>query len=90
MTQCYLSVAHKNHVSAVSACIDAIVRNLENACDALLQQMQKLPWSTLDTVGDQSEYVSQLHEIIQKHSTVVGRSIANKRYFRTFSDRFVE
>ena len=52
--------------------------------------MIKLPWSVLDTVGDQSEYVSQLQDVVKRYVTVIGRTVANKRYFRTFGDRFVE
>jgi hypothetical protein len=63
---------------------------LEQACDPELQQMTRLPWGTMDTVGDQSDYVNKMLVIIKQYSTVVGRTIANKRYFRTFNDRFAE
>ncbi|KAI9492204.1 vacuolar protein sorting 53 [Zychaea mexicana] len=77
-------------MSAVSMCIDAAVRSIGYCCEPYLQQMIRLPWSVLDTVGDQSEYVSQLQDVVKRYATVVGRTVANKRYFRTFSDRFVE
>ncbi|OAD79695.1 hypothetical protein PHYBLDRAFT_27506 [Phycomyces blakesleeanus NRRL 1555(-)] len=77
-------------MSAVSASIDNITRSLEISCDVQLQQMARLQWGTMDTVGDQSDYVSQLQDTIKRYATIVGKTIANKRYFRTFSDRFVE
>lgn len=52
--------------------------------------MTRIPWGTMDTVGDQSDYVSQMVDIIRRNVTVVGKVIANKRYFRTFNDRFAE
>ncbi|KAF7725297.1 Vacuolar protein sorting-associated protein 53 [Apophysomyces ossiformis] len=77
-------------ISAVSTGIDDIVRSLETSCDVYMQQMIRLQWGTMDTVGDQSDYVSQLQEVIKRYITVVGKTIANKRYFRTFADRFVD
>jgi hypothetical protein len=53
-------------------------------------QMTRLTWGTMDTVGDQSDYVSQMLDIIKRNVTVVGRIIANRRYYRTFHDRFAE
>ncbi|KAI8079383.1 hypothetical protein BDF21DRAFT_340243 [Thamnidium elegans] len=75
---------------AMSICIDAIVRCLEQAYDQQFVQMTRLSWGTMDTVGDQSDYVSQILDIIKRNVTVVGRIIANKRYYRTFNDRFAE
>lgn len=75
---------------AMSICIDAIVRSLEQAYDQQFEQMTRLSWGTMDTVGDQSDYVSQILDIIKRNVTVVGRIIANKRYYRTFNDRFAE
>jgi hypothetical protein len=63
---------------------------LEQAFESQLLQMTRLPWGTMDTVGDQSDYISQMVDIIKRNVTVVGRVIANKRYFRTFNDRFAE
>lgn len=53
-------------------------------------QMTRLSWGIMDTVGDQSDYVSQMLDIIKRNITVVGRIIANRRYYRTFHDRFAE
>lgn len=80
----------ESFMRAISSCIDSIIKNLEQAFDPYFQQMIKLPWGTMDTVGDQSDYVSQIVDIIRRNVTVVGRVVANKRYFRTFNDRFAE
>lgn len=66
------------------------MRNLEQAFEQQFIQMTRLPWGTMDTVGDQSDYISRALDIIKRNVTVSGRIIANKRYFRTFSDRFAE
>ncbi|KAI9478178.1 MAG: hypothetical protein EXX96DRAFT_482902 [Benjaminiella poitrasii] len=80
----------ENFMRTISICIDSIVKTLEQSIDSQMVQMARLSWGTMDTVGDQSDYVSQLIDIVKKNVTVVGRIIANKRYFRTFHDRFAE
>jgi hypothetical protein len=80
----------ENFMRAISTCIDAIIKSLELAFDSQMVQMTRLTWGTMDTVGDQSDYVSQILDIIKRNVTVVGRIIANRRYYRTFHDRFAE
>ncbi|KAL7331154.1 Vacuolar protein sorting-associated protein 53 [Mucor circinelloides] len=80
----------ENFMRAISTCIDAIVKSLESAFDAQMVQMTRLSWGTMDSVGDQSDYVSQMLDIIKRNVSICGRIIANRRYFRTFSDRFAE
>ncbi|KAI8076866.1 Vps53-like protein [Halteromyces radiatus] len=77
-------------MTTVSYCIDAVVRGLMSSFETQFQQMIRLPWATMDTVGDQSDYVTQIQESATGHLTVVGKTIANKRYFRTFYDRLAD
>ncbi|KAI7874765.1 hypothetical protein K492DRAFT_168869 [Lichtheimia hyalospora FSU 10163] len=85
-----LQDSRESFMGAVSSCIDSAVQVLQRSCDNHLQQMIKLSWSSLDTVGDQSEYVTFILDTIKESATTVGHTIANKRYFRTFCDRFVD
>ncbi|KAI7903387.1 Vps53-like protein [Cokeromyces recurvatus] len=80
----------ENFMRTLSTCIDSIVKNLEQCIETQMVQMSRLSWGVMDTVGDQSDYVSQMIDIVKRNVTVVGRIIANKRYFRTFHDRFAE
>ncbi|KAI8373960.1 Vps53-like protein [Choanephora cucurbitarum] len=77
-------------MKAISVCIDTIIKNLEQSIDSQMSQMTRLPWSTMDTVGDQSDYVSQILDIIKNNVGIVGKIVVNRRYYRTFSDRFAE
>ncbi|OBZ90694.1 Vacuolar protein sorting-associated protein 53 [Choanephora cucurbitarum] len=77
-------------MKAISVCIDTIIKNLEQSIDSQMSQMTRLPWSTMDTVGDQSDYVSQILDIIKNNVGIVGKVVVNRRYYRTFSDRFAE
>ncbi|KAI7862352.1 Vps53-like protein [Spinellus fusiger] len=85
-----LKDVQETFMNAVSICIDTITRGIESNCEAYFQQMAKLSWGTMDTVGDQSVYVSALQDSIKRSIVIAGKTIANKRYFRTLNDRFAE
>ncbi|KAF9570850.1 Vacuolar protein sorting-associated protein 53 [Mortierella alpina] len=74
----------------VSACTRALVRAVENDYEPALLDMAKLPWGTIEYVGDQSEYVSQIHGTLKTCVGAIQELITNKRYFRTFCDKFIE
>ncbi|KAJ8313104.1 hypothetical protein KUTeg_010477 [Tegillarca granosa] len=44
--------------NVISACIQLLVQDLETACEPALTAMSKMSWSSVETVGDQSGYVS--------------------------------
>ncbi|KAG1455215.1 hypothetical protein G6F46_007864 [Rhizopus delemar] len=77
-------------MQAISLCIDAIVKGMDHALEPYFLQMMRLPWGTMDSVGDQSDYVTSVMDIVKRYTSVIGRTISNKRYFRTFCDRFAE
>ncbi|KAI8343885.1 vacuolar protein sorting-associated protein 53 [Chlamydoabsidia padenii] len=77
-------------MSTVSSCVDAIIRGLISSFEPHFQQMMRLPWATMDIVGDQSDYITQIQELATRYIKVVGETVANKRYYRTFSDRFAD
>lgn len=52
--------------------------------------MSKLPWATVEYVGDQSEYVSSIHNTLKTCVGAIQELITNKRYFRTFCDKLIE
>ncbi|KAI8983955.1 Vps53-like protein [Mycotypha africana] len=80
----------ENFMRTASTSIDAMIKYLEQAVDPQMSQMTRLPWGTMDSVGDQSNYISQMLDIIRSNVNIIAQLIANKRYFRTFHDRFAE
>ncbi|CAG8599991.1 14681_t:CDS:2 [Funneliformis caledonium] len=52
--------------------------------------MTKIPWNNLESVGDQSEYVTLFHNTLTRCVVSVHKDITNNRYFRSFCDKFVE
>ncbi|KAF8980471.1 Vacuolar protein sorting-associated protein 53 [Entomortierella lignicola] len=74
----------------ISACTKALVRSVENHYEPALQAMSKLAWATVENVGDQSEYVSMIQMTLKTCVGTIQELITNKRYFRTFCDKFIE
>jgi len=44
----------------VANCVQVLVRDLESCCEPALQTMTKIQWSTVDHVGDESRYISNI------------------------------
>ncbi|KAJ8667632.1 hypothetical protein QAD02_009295 [Eretmocerus hayati] len=50
----------------ISNCIQLLAQDLEVACEPALNAMIKLQWSSLETVGDQSMYVSTIINVLRQ------------------------
>ncbi|KAG0342832.1 Vacuolar protein sorting-associated protein 53 [Podila horticola] len=74
----------------ISSCTRALVRAVENHYEPAMVNMSKLPWATVEYVGDQSEYVSSIHNTLKTCVGAIQELITNKRYFRTFCDKLIE
>ncbi|KAG0242519.1 Vps53-like protein [Mortierella sp. GBAus27b] len=74
----------------ITSCTKALVRALEIHYEPALQAMAKLPWATIENVGDQSEYVSMIQGTLKTCVGAIQELITNKRYFRTFCDKLIE
>ncbi|CAG8609266.1 4106_t:CDS:10, partial [Gigaspora rosea] len=81
----------RNHfLNVVATSVRALIRGIELSYEPALVAMTKLPWSNLDSVGDQSEYVTLFNRTVLSCVVGVHKDITNNRYFRTFCDKFVE
>lgn len=70
--------------------IQALVRQLNSLLIGAFQAMGKIPWSSLQTVGDQSEYVTQIASIVSTGMITIRKSVTNPKHLRWFCDKFVE
>lgn len=66
------------------------MRAVETDYEPAMVAMSKLPWGTVEYVGDQSEYVSMIHATLKTCVGAIQELITNKRYFRTFCDKLIE
>jgi len=66
-----------------------LVLSLENKIEPSFNNLLKMPWSTWETVDDQSEYVNGLCATITQTATSFG-SWLNEQHFKFFCDSFIE
>ncbi|KAJ3344051.1 Vacuolar protein sorting-associated protein 53 [Gonapodya sp. JEL0774] len=88
--QINLNTERETFLSVSASAIRALVRGMENAVEPGLSAMVKIPWASLDVVGDQNPYVMEMAKEIQERVGEIKQAIANGRYFRSFCDKFAE
>ncbi|KAJ6835965.1 vacuolar protein sorting-associated protein 53 A [Iris pallida] len=63
-----------------------LVHGLETKFDAEMVAMTRVPWASLESVGDQSEYVNGINLILGSSIPVLG-SLLSPTYFQFFLDK---
>ncbi|KAJ1970845.1 Vacuolar protein sorting-associated protein 53, partial [Dimargaris xerosporica] len=76
--------------NTIHTSIKSLIRGVENGCKTAFSTMVKITWATVESVGDQSEYVTMIATSLRLSVGVIRRSLTNTRYIRTFCDKFVE
>eukprot|EP01135_Chromosphaera_perkinsii_P011260 Nk52_evm41s2367 gene=Nk52_evmTU41s2367 len=74
---------------AISLAIQALVRGVDSALDASLTAMAKIPWSTIENVGDQSPYVSAINEYLTQTGPIIRLYLSSSKYYTSFCSKFV-
>ncbi|KAI8613557.1 Vps53-like protein [Chytriomyces sp. MP71] len=70
--------------------IKSLTTIVEMAADPAITVMMKRPWGTMDSVGDQSEYVTMMGMAINNSVIFIKRFITTQKYLKTFFDKFSE
>ena len=66
-----------------------MLQELETACEPPLTQMIKMQWSAVESVGDQSPYVTAIANVAKQTIPVVRDNLASSRkYFTQFCVKF--
>ncbi|KAF2400318.1 hypothetical protein EJ06DRAFT_549039 [Trichodelitschia bisporula] len=73
-----------------SACVRSFVRRVEVALEPALREMRNMPWGRLDSVGDQSSYVTEMLRIIKESCTATLLLLHKPQYARAFCDHVVD
>ncbi|KAI9067270.1 hypothetical protein FKP32DRAFT_1673066 [Trametes sanguinea] len=74
-------------VSAISAAILVMLRELESACDPAFTTLSRTAWSTMKHVSGQSAYVEPLVKAIEEVAETVKPLVEQKKYLRNFFDK---
>ncbi|CAH2036373.1 unnamed protein product [Thlaspi arvense] len=72
--------------SVITKGLLTLVRRLETKFDTKMEDMTRVPWGTLESVGDHSEYVDEINTILNNSIPVVGK-LLTPVYFQIFLDK---
>lgn len=72
--------------AVITKALVTLVHGLETKFDAEMAAMTRVPWGTLESVGDQSEYVNGINMILTSSIPVLG-SLLSPIYFQFFLDK---
>uniref|UniRef100_A0A8C1Q9G2 Vacuolar protein sorting-associated protein 53 homolog n=1 Tax=Cyprinus carpio TaxID=7962 RepID=A0A8C1Q9G2_CYPCA len=75
--------------TVISNSIQLLVQDLDVACDPALTAMSKMPWQSVEHVGDQSPYVTSVIMHIKQNVPIIRDNLASTRkYFTQFCIKF--
>ncbi|CAG5135782.1 unnamed protein product, partial [Candidula unifasciata] len=84
-----LSVEQDMFHTVISNCIQLLVQDLETACEPALTAMTKMPWSSIEAVGDQSGYVTAITSHLKQNLPVIRDNlVSSRKYFTQFCVKF--
>ncbi|CAG9854453.1 unnamed protein product [Phyllotreta striolata] len=84
-----LSKEQDNFHKVISNCIQILVQDLENACEPALTAMSKIQWQNVDTVGDQSSYITAITTHLKTNVPIIRENLSQSRkYFTQFCIKF--
>ncbi|KAL0402388.1 UNVERIFIED_CONTAM: Vacuolar protein sorting-associated protein 53 A [Sesamum latifolium] len=74
--------------AVITKALITLVHGIETKFDAEMAAMTRVPWGTLESVGDQSEYVNGINTILTASIPVLGR-LLSPIYFQFFLDKVI-
>ncbi|XP_060743746.1 vacuolar protein sorting-associated protein 53 homolog [Tachysurus vachellii] len=76
--------------TVISNSIQLLVQDLDAACDPALSAMSKMPWQSVEHVGDQSPYVTSVIMHIKQNVPIIRDNLAaTRKYFTQFCIKFI-
>nr|POF20052.1 vacuolar protein sorting-associated protein 53 like [Quercus suber] len=77
-------------MGVASAAIRALVHKAEADCAPAWREMRNEPWSKMESVGDQSHYISTLLQRVKERSKDILRFLHKPQYARAYCDNLVD
>jgi hypothetical protein len=77
-------------MGVASAAVRALVAKAEADCGPAWREMRTVSWSKMDSVGDQSSYVSYLLQRVNDRSKEILRYLHKQQYARSYCDNLVD
>jgi hypothetical protein len=82
------SSERERFMDVASRAVTALAARVVSKLDPTLDQITRQNWLAFRDAGDQSMYVRQIQTTLEEFVPVVGQTIANSIYFRSFCDSF--
>ncbi|KAJ3215505.1 Vacuolar protein sorting-associated protein 53 [Clydaea vesicula] len=73
-----------------SSALKILVKCIGSSVDPALYNMSKVPWGSIESVGDQSEYITMIAQILSQLVGTVKKSLGGPKFFKTFCDKFAD
>lgn len=81
-----ISAVEEEFSGLITEALMTLVHGLETKFDAEMAAMTRVPWATLESVGDQSEYVNGINMILSSSIPALGR-LLSPIHFQYFLDK---
>ncbi|KAJ6864141.1 vacuolar protein sorting-associated protein 53 A [Populus alba x Populus x berolinensis] len=81
-----MSAVEEEFSGLITEALMTLVHGLETKFDAEMAAMTRVPWATLESVGDQSEYVNGINMILSSSIPALGR-LLSPIHFQYFLDK---
>ncbi|KAG6743603.1 hypothetical protein POTOM_052302 [Populus tomentosa] len=81
-----MSAVEEEFSGLITEALMTLVHGLETKFDAEMAAMTRVPWATLESVGDQSEYVNGMNMILSSSIPALGR-LLSPIHFQYFLDK---
>ena len=85
-----LSSQSDTFMGVASAAVLAMVHKVELACEGAWREMRNTNWSKMESVSDQSSYVSELIRNVNAKAEEILPLVVKQQYARAFCDNVVE
>ncbi|KAK9837632.1 hypothetical protein WJX74_001749 [Apatococcus lobatus] len=72
--------------AVITSALNVLLLGLETRLEASLSQMARISWSSLDSVGDQSDFVNTFSKTLSELGPKIGAAL-NENHFRFFCDK---
>lgn len=76
--------------SVIKCAIEILVHDVENVCEPALTAMTKLQWFNVESVGDQSAYITSICNHLKNNVPIIRENLAaSRKYFTQFCIKLV-
>lgn len=79
----------KELASIIAKCTKTLVASLINNCEVEFNAMIKMPWSTWESLGDQSPFVGRIAEHLNSFAPLIKEWLTTPQHYQFVIDSFV-